>query len=92
MFTPSVVEPVSASLGDIALEQARHARPKLVDARAQRLEERLAGTALASLALERGPSGLERLRRDRAVRSRVQVDQPLEHRELASQLVHAAGY
>ena len=88
-MTPSVVEPVTATSRGRRAEQPGHPLAQLADALDLVLEPRLAAAPLLELLAQRRLGRLDRGARHRPVRAGVQVGDPLEDRELGSELLHA---
>ena len=91
-FTPSVVDPVSAS-SPSAHPSRPATRARSLSASASRASKNgAAAAALLGLRAQRCRGGLDRAGGNGPVGAGVQVGEPLEDRELGAQLVHAPGY
>ena len=86
---PSVVEPVSATSACVGAEQPGDALAQRVDPLDLVLEPGLPQRPSLELLAQRGLGRLERPPRHRPVRAGVQIGDPLEDRELGSELLHA---
>ena len=78
---PSVVEVVSAMVSAGAPRKRASARTDLVATGEHRLEVRLTGATLLEVAGERGPHRLHGPARERPVRARVEIGEPVEDGE-----------